>query len=117
MLYPQEERRDNSSVVSEQTLANNATECCEFLDCIFPPREWEDEGTRWRQRVSHRPTTRADVAELIDTLDTSLVHFQARNTDICPIRSAVYSQCFDEMIRQVKSIVKHIHHFAFFKSP
>jgi dynein light intermediate chain len=34
-------------------------------------------------------------------LDTRLQQSQARETGICPIRAELYSQCFDEIIRQV----------------
>lgn len=34
----------------------------------------------------------------------SLQQLQARETGICPIRRALYSQCFDEIIRQVEFV-------------
>lgn len=43
-----------------------------------------------------------DVIKLTEMLDMSLQHLQARETGICPIRRALYSQCFDEIIRQVE---------------
>merc|ERR1719230_821889 len=35
------------------------------------------------------------------TLDKRLLERQARETGICPVREDLYSQCFDELIRQV----------------
>jgi len=46
-----------------------------------------------------------DVIKLTEMLDMSLQHLQARETGICPIRRALYSQCFDEIIRQVEIIL------------
>merc|ERR1719272_2444647 len=34
-------------------------------------------------------------------MDTKLMDRQARETGICPVREDLYSQCFDELIRQV----------------
>lgn len=36
----------------------------EILDCILPPREWEEDGQLWRQSVSSTPATRLDVINL-----------------------------------------------------
>nr|XP_029133278.1 axonemal dynein light intermediate polypeptide 1-like [Labrus bergylta] len=73
----------------------------EILNAILPPREWTD-GTRlWVQQVSSAPSTRTDVIHLGELLDTKLQQRQARQTAICPVRRELYSQCFDELIRQV----------------
>jgi dynein light intermediate chain len=42
-----------------------------------------------------------DVINLQDELDRKLQSRQARETGICPIREELYSQCFDELIRQI----------------
>ncbi|XP_071451598.1 axonemal dynein light intermediate polypeptide 1 [Hetaerina americana] len=73
----------------------------EFLNTILPPREWEEDGHLWRQKVSSQPATRQDVITLQEELDDKLRQGQARETGICPIRREIYSQCFDELIRQV----------------
>lgn len=74
----------------------------------MPPREWEENGKRWRQKVSNQPATRMDVIKLTEMLDMSLQQLQARETGICPIRRALYSQCFDEIIRQVEFVFAKI---------
>jgi dynein light intermediate chain, axonemal len=51
--------------------------------------------------VSPTPATRVDVINLQDDLDKKLQSRQARETGICPIREELYSQCFDELIRQI----------------
>ncbi|KAM9408352.1 axonemal dynein light intermediate polypeptide 1-like [Pholidichthys leucotaenia] len=73
----------------------------EILNVILPPREWMEENQLWVQQVSSTPCTRADVVNLEELLDIKLQQRQARQTGICPIRRELYSQCFDELIRQV----------------
>ncbi|XP_062255457.1 axonemal dynein light intermediate polypeptide 1-like [Platichthys flesus] len=71
------------------------------LDTIFPPREWMVGKQQWLQQVSSIPCTRTDVVRLEELLDTNLQRRQARDTGICPVRRELYTQCFDELIRQV----------------
>ncbi|XP_022907171.1 putative inner dynein arm light chain, axonemal [Onthophagus taurus] len=73
----------------------------EVLNTILPPKEWEEGGQVWRQQVSTIPATRLDVVNLQEQLDMKLQQRQARETGICPIRRELYTQCFDEIIRQV----------------
>ncbi|XP_023676988.2 axonemal dynein light intermediate polypeptide 1 [Paramormyrops kingsleyae] len=73
----------------------------EVLDVILPPREWTENDQLWIQRVSSAPCTRVDVIHLQEQLDLKLQQRQARETGICPVRRQLYSQCFDELIRQV----------------
>ncbi|NWX43964.1 IDLC protein, partial [Steatornis caripensis] len=72
----------------------------ELLNAILPPREWEEENRRWVQEVSSTPSTRLDVVHLQEQLDLRLRQRQARETGICPVRRELYSQCFDELIRE-----------------
>ncbi|XP_077432855.1 axonemal dynein light intermediate polypeptide 1 [Vanacampus margaritifer] len=73
----------------------------EILNVIFPPREWMEGNQLWMQRVSTTPCTRADVVNLEEVLDRKLQQRRALETGICPVRRELYSQCFDELIRQV----------------
>ncbi|XP_029307209.1 axonemal dynein light intermediate polypeptide 1 [Cottoperca gobio] len=73
----------------------------EILSNILPPREWMEGTQLWVQQVSSAPCTRADVIHLEEQLDIKLQQRQARETGICPVRRELYSQCFDELIRQV----------------
>lgn len=73
----------------------------EILNAILPPREWTENGQLWVQQVSSTPATRLDVVNLQEQLDMRLQQRQARETGICPVRRELYSQCFDELIRQV----------------
>lgn len=82
-------------------LAESRRETEEILNSILPPRSWEEDGQLWTQTVSSVPATRQDVVNLQETLDSLLHQSQARETGICPIRRELYTQCFDELIRQV----------------
>lgn len=73
----------------------------EILNGILPPKEWEEDGQKWRQQVSTAPATRLDVVNLQEQLDMRLQQRQARETGICPVRRELYTQCFDELIRQI----------------
>ncbi|XP_008118098.2 axonemal dynein light intermediate polypeptide 1 [Anolis carolinensis] len=73
----------------------------EILNAILPPREWAEGNQLWTQQVSSTPSTRMDVVHLQEQLDLKLQQRQARETGICPVRRELYSQCFDELIRQV----------------
>ncbi|XP_022189993.2 33 kDa inner dynein arm light chain, axonemal [Nilaparvata lugens] len=84
------------------TLASEkARETEEILNYILPPIEWEEQGQLWRQQVSSDPATRLDVLKLAEQLEMRLQQRQARETGICPVRRELFTQCFDEIIRQV----------------
>lgn len=82
-------------------ITQTGSETEEILNTILPPRTWEEDGLMWTQTVSSVPATRQDVVNLQEMLDMLLQQMQARETGICPIRRELYSQCFDELIRQV----------------
>ncbi|KAJ8350467.1 hypothetical protein SKAU_G00255970 [Synaphobranchus kaupii] len=72
----------------------------EILHAVLPPREWSDGIGLWVQRVSSTPGSRMDVVDLQEELNLKLQQRQARETGICNVRRELYSQCFDELIRQ-----------------
>jgi len=81
--------------------AKEPTQTEYILNSILPPREWTEDGQLWVQYVSSTPATRMDVLTLQEQLDHQLQSRQARETGICPVREELYSQCFDELIRQI----------------
>ncbi|XP_076593548.1 axonemal dynein light intermediate polypeptide 1 [Chaetodon auriga] len=85
------------SISTEATKQENQ----EILNTILPPREWMEGNKLWVQQVSIAPCTRTDIIRLEGLLDTKLQQRQAKATGICPVRRELYSQCFDELIRQV----------------
>jgi dynein light intermediate chain len=60
-----------------------------------------EDSQLWVQYVSSTPATRLDVVNLQERLDQQLQGRQARETGICPVREELYSQSFDELIRQI----------------
>lgn len=106
-ISPAGERPTTSPVLGQPTTAFDADEAKisqqteEILHSILPPRELEEDGHFWTQNVSSTPATRLDVINLQEQLDMKLQQRQARETGICPVRRELYSQCFDEIIRQV----------------
>ncbi|XP_077386616.1 axonemal dynein light intermediate polypeptide 1-like [Festucalex cinctus] len=72
-----------------------------LLDLMFPPRKWEEANKEWVQRVCSEPSTRVDVVNLEEELDKKLLQTRAMDTGICPLRRQLYTECFDELIRQV----------------
>jgi len=74
----------------------------EVLDAILPPREFlTGAGVKLQQHVSPVMCSREDVISLQLELDIKLQSRQAREYDICPVREQLYSECFDELIRQI----------------
>jgi dynein light intermediate chain len=90
-----------TSASSLNSGGNEANKAEDYLNSILPPREYSDAGQLWVQYVSPIPATRLDVIILQEELDKKLQERQARETGICPIREELYSQAFDELIRQV----------------
>ncbi|KAJ2995260.1 Axonemal dynein light intermediate polypeptide 1 [Globomyces sp. JEL0801] len=87
--------------VDDKGRAKTPSQTEDILNSILPPREWDEAGQLWIQKVSSTPATRLDVINLQEQLDHILQKRQARETGICPVRRELYSQCFDELIRQV----------------
>jgi len=73
----------------------------DILNAVLPPRRWAEDGTSYVQFVSSTPATRLDVITLQEQLDLKLQQRQARGTGIDPVRRQLYSDTFDELIRQV----------------
>uniref|UniRef100_A0A3Q2FZN7 Axonemal dynein light intermediate polypeptide 1 n=1 Tax=Cyprinodon variegatus TaxID=28743 RepID=A0A3Q2FZN7_CYPVA len=82
-----------------QKVSNSRDGRSDFLTIICC-REWSKGNKVWVQKVSSAPSTRADLLQLQEQLDMKLEQEQARHAGICPIRRELYSQCFDELIRQ-----------------
>lgn len=73
-----------------------------LLDALFPPRQFRLKcGNCYTQNVSPAPATRLDVLALHDALTLQLERLRAKECGLCPIREALYSDCFNEIIRQV----------------
>ncbi|XP_055388672.1 axonemal dynein light intermediate polypeptide 1-like [Condylostylus longicornis] len=74
----------------------------DLLDALFPLREFRLRcGNVYHQRVSAAPATRLDVLAVHDQLIKELQRRRAKECGVCPIREELYSDCFNEVIRQV----------------
>ena len=73
----------------------------DYLNKILPPQEMIENNQLWVRYVSATPATSADVLNLENRLNKKLDQLGARGVGICPIREELYSQCFDEIIRQI----------------
>ena len=61
-------------------------------------------GRKWQKIYSiciPGPGTREKARDLFKALDAKIKEREAREKGICPVREELYSQCFDELIRQV----------------
>eukprot|EP00035_Acanthoeca_spectabilis_P022983 m.446982 g.446982 ORF g.446982 m.446982 type:complete len:232 (-) comp19452_c0_seq1:152-847(-) len=72
----------------------------DLLDSVIAPRSFEKNGTQYMQRAALTPATRQDVINVQRKLNVLLKQREARETGICPVRSELYAQAFDEVIRQ-----------------
>ncbi|XP_025206806.1 33 kDa inner dynein arm light chain, axonemal-like [Melanaphis sacchari] len=75
--------------------------CTEVLNSILSPREWEMDGKIFSQKISIQPATKRDVKNLVEKFDTYLKEYNTKEVGLCPIKHEIYSQCFNEVIRQV----------------
>jgi len=96
-------KKTNRKIEGETVVTNTQ----DILNSILPPLEWVKGGQHYGEFVLSTPATRADVIALQKDLDNKLQVRRARETGICPIREELYSQCFDELIRQVTIICSH----------
>jgi len=104
--YREPELAQNKPAAAQQgakkTAEGKKSQLVDVLNAILPPREYLDEhGRRLSQSVSSAPSSRDQVITLQMKLDERLQERQARENGICPVREELYSQCFDELIRQV----------------
>jgi len=89
---------DRTKICKETGMSKKESE--EILNYILPPNEWEENRKYWRQTVSSDPSSRRDVIELTDELNSRLQSANASDIGIDETRRKIYTQCFDEMIRQ-----------------
>ncbi|XP_054640617.1 axonemal dynein light intermediate polypeptide 1-like [Dunckerocampus dactyliophorus] len=99
---PQRSARPRISITA--TLQHIEQKNEDIVTFMFPPRKWMEGNQEWLQRVSTAPSTRLDVVNLEEEMDRKLLEQRAMDTGICPARRQLYTQCFEELIRQVAII-------------
>ena len=85
----------------DESLINFKYSVKDALNRLLPPKKITDKDQEWVQYVTCTPVAKADVVNLQENLDRRLQTEQARETGICPIREKLYTECFDELIRQI----------------
>ncbi|XP_057702620.1 axonemal dynein light intermediate polypeptide 1-like [Corythoichthys intestinalis] len=102
---PKPEQSAESSLRSRKSITSTLEEIKQknenILNVIFPPRKWEQANKEWVQKVCGEASTRLDVVSVEEELDKKLLQTRAMETGICPLRRQLYTECFDELIRQV----------------
>mmetsp|Transcript_19380 Transcript_19380/g.50360 ORF Transcript_19380/g.50360 Transcript_19380/m.50360 type:complete len:236 (+) Transcript_19380:270-977(+) len=93
-------RGSKSGGVKAHTGKKSRGEGRELLDSVIVPRSFEKNGVTYTQRAALTPATHHDVIAAQRKLDVLLKQREARETGLCPIRSELYAQAFDEIIRQ-----------------
>ena len=72
-----------------------------YLDTILPPKESTDEGKIYMQFVSTTEADKDTVIKLASELENQMKVRNAKETGIDNNREELYSECFDELIRQI----------------
>ena len=85
----------------DETLVGFKYSVKDALNRLLPPKKITDKDQEWVQYVTCTPVAKSDVVSLQENLDRRLQTEQARETGICPIREKLYTECFDELIRQI----------------
>ena len=74
----------------------------DILTCMFPPVVHKlPDGHTMTQSICSQTCSRLDAVRLQEALDDQVVRRMARDTGVCPVRSELYAEAFDELIRQV----------------
>lgn len=85
----------------EEKKEEKITAISETLNSMFPPKQWEEDGRKYIQYVSPKPASRDKSRYLFLALEQKIKERRAQGNGICPVRQQLYSECFDEIIRQV----------------
>ena len=103
------EEKTNSlirNIFNRDTKSSTSNEFTDYsvkdaLHLILPPKKIITNEQLWVQYVSCTPVTKAEVQNLKEGLDKRIKVLEAKETGVCTIREQLYSECFDELIRQV----------------
>jgi dynein light intermediate chain len=99
--FANKKKKENQKNVETEKDIKKSPITSETLNNMFPPKQWEENGHKFIQYISQKTATRDDCRELFKALDKKLKERRAKEKGICPVREQIYSQCFDEIIRQV----------------
>jgi dynein light intermediate chain len=120
LKYESPRRLEHRRIAALTTASEQPLSDAQIFSSLFPNNSFEQNGLKWTQEVSRAPSTGGDVLALGKKLAERL-RSQAEHSDksigdepssasatrasvepiICPQRQKFYSQCFDEILRQV----------------
>ncbi|KAF8821088.1 putative axonemal dynein light chain p33, partial [Cardiosporidium cionae] len=72
----------------------------DVLATAIPPKRWSENGRNYVQYASSVPAKLSDIIKLEEHLLAILEEQNAREIGICPVRENIFSQLFEELIRQ-----------------
>lgn len=72
-----------------------------LLRAMIPNKVWRDEAGEWVQTVSGKELTREELEQMGALLKSQLVALQGRPQALCSVREQIFSEFFDEMVRQI----------------
>jgi len=78
-------------------------ELVQHLNEICPPKEWTENSLYYVQTLEKHPCSREETIELASRIEHLLTSRRAKQTGICAIRREIFSQLFDELLRQVST--------------
>ncbi|CAM9168157.1 unnamed protein product [Ectocarpus sp. 13 AM-2016] len=71
------------------------------LKAILPNREYANVAGEWVQTVSGTVRTRGELEKVQNTVEARLATLQARPGAVCAVRESVFSELYDEVIREI----------------
>eukprot|EP00903_Cladosiphon_okamuranus_P005645 g5611.t1 len=72
-----------------------------ILKALLPNKEYADEAGAWVQAVSSAVRTRAELEMVRGRVEELLAKLQARPGAICAVRERIFSELYDELIREI----------------
>ncbi|CBJ25692.1 dynein light chain [Ectocarpus siliculosus] len=71
------------------------------LKAILPNKEYADAAGEWVQTVSGTVRSRGELEKVQNKVEARLATLQARPGAVCAVRESVFSELYDEVIREI----------------
>ncbi|CAM9409479.1 unnamed protein product [Choristocarpus tenellus] len=95
-----EDSRENEIKASRRG-SKGDDETSVILRAMIPNKKWSNESGEWVQTVSSMEISRAELGLLNSRVSARLIAHQARSQAVCSVREEVFSELYDELVRQV----------------
>lgn len=83
--------------------------CSPLLLRAVPIRDNNGEQAQPAFEVSSEPSSRSSISYLCQFLESSLIEHQAKSTGLCPVRRAIYDQCFGKFSSRASTLSRPVH--------